>query len=139
MESSKSSSRSINKDTESVEKLGARLTRKQKAIADIIMADKKISGTQAALDAGYTKNGSRHVARQLARETLQNPAVLAYMNKASDEAEHRIIGLMKQRKNNRLAFDASKDILDRVHGKAVQKSEVKSQSIQVNVNLASKE
>lgn len=106
----------------------AKLTRKQKNFADTLLNNPKMSATEAAERTYDVAN--RQTASAVAVENLRKPSILRYMNAQTGMAEQRIIELT-QSENERIALDASKDILDRTQGKAVARSE----SINATVNI----
>lgn len=110
-----------------------KLTRKQKAFVDELLADKKKSATQAVIDAGYDiKN--RGTAEVIAYENLRKPQILAYMSEKAPMAEQKILELVHSDKEE-IALRASQDVLDRIHGKAVQRQEVQSVGVTLNIDL----
>lgn len=98
----------------------AKVTRKQKNFADTLLDNPKMSGTDAAERTYDVAN--RQTAAAIATENLRKPQILQYMEAQTGMAEQRIIALT-QSDNERIALDASKDILDRTMGKATQRSE----------------
>jgi phage terminase small subunit len=108
------------------------ITTKQKGFANKLLTNPKASATQAAADVYAVKN--RHVAEQIAYENMRKPEILRYMGKYADMAEKRIIELM-QSSDERVAFNASKDVLDRRYGKATQRSEVSARTVELNIDL----
>lgn len=111
-----------------------KLTRKQKMFADALIKDPKKSGSEVVKQI-YNVN-TDNTARSIASENLTKPNILAYMVEKSTLAEQRIIQLMRS-DNERIALDASKDILDRVHGKATQRIEQQSTSVKISIDLTS--
>lgn len=112
-----------------------KLTRKQQAFVRHLLDNPKDSATEAARQA-YNVS-SDNSASLIASENLRKPQIMAYLENYSTKAEHTIVKHMVQDKDKRLSFDAARDILDRLHGKATQRQEVKSTSVTVNVNLTS--
>lgn len=127
------------------------LTRKQKAFADKLLSDVKVSGKQAITEV-YGKPGGKLVegntAEVMASENLRNPKIMAYLHSKSDLAEDTLVELMevsktyaKSQKNRgqqgaqyaNVAVSAAKDILDRVHGKATQR--VENTTILTNITI----
>lgn len=108
----------------------AGLTRKQRAFADKILDNPKISNTQAYVEA--YGNDNVKTAGKAAHNLMKNPKVLQYMETYAPQAERRIIELT-QSENERIALDASRDILDRTKGKAIARTE----SMNVNVSIES--
>jgi len=117
------------------------LSMKQKNFARELLTDKRKSPTQAVIDAGYQVK-SRHVARQIARENLQKPAIKNYLAKHSTEADETIVQMMRLKDDDRLgykrlAFDAAVEVKDRVEGRSVQRTEVKTEGVTLNIDLTS--
>lgn len=110
-----------------------KLTRKQAAFVRQLIENPKMSGTQAAL-ATYNVNNDV-TAASVASENLRKPLILAHLEQASERAELNMLEFMAQRKDPRLAFDASKDVLDRVHGKATQRVESVSTGVSITIDL----
>ena len=115
------------------------LSRKQRNFARALLKDKKISPTQAVIDAGYNVK-SRHVARQIARENLHKPAISTYLSKYNYEADETIVQMMGLRDDDnvakkRLAFDAAVEVKDRVEGKPTQRTEQISTAVNINIDL----
>lgn len=104
------------------------LTRKQKVFADALLDNPKLSATKAALRAYDTTRGT---AAQIGMENLLKPTVQLYLEQHDYESQSTIVEMMNQRTDKRLAFDAAKDIQDRVHGKAMQKTT----NLNVNVTI----
>lgn len=69
-------------------------------------------------------------------EILHKPKTLAYLESKTAEAEQVIVQTMSNKKDRRLAFDAAREVLDRTHGKAVQKTEVSGNFLNVNIDLS---
>lgn len=120
------------------------LTRKQKAFADALLADPKLSGTQAVI---RTYNASPNTARAMATENLAKPSIQAYMRSQGELASEIGIKLLthsakvavrtdKKNPNGHLgwatlAWQVSEGINDRIHGKAT----VKTENSSVNLNI----
>lgn len=125
-----------------------RLTTKQKAFADAILADKKLSATQAALQAyGTSANPITYgSARSIAAENLAKPDIMSYLQTHAINAETTLVEIMNEAKTllsespgyASVARQAASDILDRVHGKPTQRIEASSTvlSIQIDLNHA---
>ncbi len=111
-----------------------RLTRKQKAFVDEILNDPKISATQAALKTYDVNNDV--TAASVGYENLRKPQILQYLADHAKDAEMTVIEHMHQRKDKRLSFDAAKDVLDRTHGRATQRTEVTSTGVNLTIDLA---
>lgn len=103
---------------------------KTKQMVDLLMADPKLSQTEAYIRTHRTTN--RNVARSEASKTLSKPSIQIYMKKHTEIAKRRIVALTGSEKQD-VALRAAQDILDRTYGKATQKQE--SQSINLNLNV----
>lgn len=120
-----------------------KLTAKQKAFADALLANPKMSGTQAAMQTYDT--ASTMTARALASENLAKPNIMEYLTSHAQEAEYEVFELMKRTSKMAeespgyasVSLAAAKDILDRVHGKATQRVETTSTAVAINIDLAS--
>lgn len=118
-----------------------KLTRKQKAFADALLNDNKISATQAVIDAGYDVK-DRHIARQIAGENFQKPAIQAYLDIHAQQATDTVLEIMSLSRSKAddsshatVALRAAQDILDRKHGKAVQQVETRSVGVTIAIDL----
>jgi phage terminase small subunit len=109
-----------------------KLTRKQKAFADHLINNPKQSATKAVQATYNTKDYS--TAGSIAVENLQKPAIQLYLDDHIQKAKNRIITLVDSEKEE-IALRASDSILDRSLGKAVQRSEVQSTSVNLNLDL----
>lgn len=116
------------------EQTGRKLTRRMKALADLAIDRPELSNTEIYKRTYGVK--SREVAKTLASRAFANANVLAYMEAADRGAQEKIVSLSRQGKDNRLAFDASRDILDRLHGKATQRIDKQSTGVTVNIDLS---
>lgn len=138
----------VKQRTESNSQAAKPLTRKQKAFADYLLANPKASATTAA-KATYnvTTDGS---ARIQAHDTLTKPNVQIYMAIHADKALTDMIEIAEySKKYGRtgtrdgasyagVAVSINRDILDRVHGKATQRTEVISKKVSVSIDLTGK-
>lgn len=113
------------------------LTRKQKAFADHLISHPKESATKAALATYGTKGPiSPETAKNIASENLTKPNVLIYLEKADSLAQLRITELVSSAKED-IALRASQDVLDRIHGKAVTRAEIKATVVSIGIDLTS--
>lgn len=134
-----------------------KLTRKQKAFADTLINNPKISATKAALQT-YGKPGkptSVGTAAVIATENLTKPNVLMYLDKHDFKAQQALVeGLEAERsvyrfngesksyelvgteKDHNSRLRAADSILDRLHGKATQRVEQHSTSVNLNLSLS---
>lgn len=104
---------------------GVKLTPKQKAFADGIIANPKVSATQIALKTYNTT--SYHTAGDIASNNLKKPEIQIYLDKHISKAKQRITELLDS-DNEQIVLASSKDILDRTYGKASIKQESTSVS-----------
>lgn len=109
-----------------------KLTIRQQNFIDELLRDKTISATEAYIR--IYGNSNRNSARALASETLAKPNVQVYKDEVFTKAKLRVAQLVDSR-NERIALDASKDILDRVAGKAVTKQEITQKTVSVKLDL----
>lgn len=105
---------------------------KTKAFADKLLADPKISATQAYLDTHQTTNKAS--AGVSAHQLLKKPNVQIYMKKHIDKAKHKVITLVDSDKEE-IALKASESILDRALGKPTQRQESVSTVVSLNLDL----
>lgn len=117
----------------------AKLTRKQKAFADMIISQPKTSATEIVRQT-YAVSDT-NTAKSIASENLTKPNILLYLNKHIDKAQEVITGFMdlKDSENiqeKRLAYDSATQIIDRVAGKPTQIQQ--SQSISFIQHLSNK-
>lgn len=119
-----------------------KLTRKQKAFADHLLNNPKDSATEAA---AQTYNVStRDSAEVIASENLSRPSIQLYLEEHIDKAKETVVDIMNNSRilkdepaHGRLALEASKEILDRNLGKATQRVETHSTSVNLNLDLTS--
>jgi hypothetical protein len=112
------------------------LTTKQKAFVDVLVNNPKTSATQAILQT-YGKPGkppTYQTAQQLAHENLTKPNVQLYMDKHIEKAKSKIISLIDSEKDD-IALRASDSVLDRALGKATQRVEAQSTSVNITIEL----
>jgi phage terminase small subunit len=125
-------------------KQAIKLTRKQKAFADKIIADTKISATEAAAQSYNVTN--RPAAAAIASENLRKPQIQAYLDIHAQKASSAVMELMDTSLEHRddashasVALRAAQDVLDRTYGKAVQQVETKSTSVTLSIDLSGKD
>lgn len=113
-----------------------KLTRKQKAFADELLANPKLSATQAALRTygKPDKPTTFKTASVIAAENLDKPSVRLYLNQHIEKAKNRVIELIDSEKED-IALRASDSVLDRALGKPTQRVENTSTSVNLNLNL----
>ena len=122
-----------------------KLTRKQEAFVRYLIGNPKDSATKA-VKATYNPTTDL-AARAIAYENLTKPHIQLALAKYSQRAELRVFNLMQRGEayaenpgkegaaHASVALAAAKDILDRVHGKATQKVETQSTSVNLNLSL----
>lgn len=111
-----------------------KLTRKQKAFVDTLIANPKMSVTKV-VEQTYNVNNAR-TASVIGAENLAKPNILAHLHASSERAEARIVELVESEKEE-IALRASADILDRVHGKATQRVEQTTTGVTLTIDLTS--
>ena len=111
-----------------------KLTRKQKAFVDTLIAEPKLSALQVAKKTYNATTQSS--AGSIAVENLQKPAILAHLVANSVRAEEKIVSLLEADKQE-VQIQAAKDILDRVHGKATQRIEQTTTGVTLTIDLTS--
>ena len=109
-----------------------KLTRKQEAFVKGLVNNPQASATEIANQTYNVK--SRLVAKSIATENMSKPAILQHLVANSERAEQVIVDLLKADKDE-VKLAASKDILDRVHGKATQKIEQSTTGVTLNIDL----
>lgn len=122
----------MNRD-KTVDKSKYKLTRKQKAFADELINNPKISATEAV--ARTYDVATRRTAEVIASENLRKTEIQAYLDEHVSMAKGRIVELARQEEDKRLALDASKDILDRTLGKATQKIQTENANVNISIVL----
>lgn len=117
------------------------LTRKQKAFADELIANPKQSATKSAQNTYNLKDSK--VAAVVASENLRKPNIVAYLEQFDNFAQETIIDVAQNSRTLKdepahanIALQASKDILDRLHGKATQRTESTSTVVTLGLNLS---
>lgn len=110
------------------------LTKKQKAFADTLINNPKMSATQAALRT-YGKNAptTYGTARQIATENLAKPSIQLYMDSHIEKAKLTVVSLMDSKKDD-IKLRASESILDRTYGKPTQKTDTTSMSLVAHIS-----
>jgi phage I-like protein len=106
---------------------------KSKQVLDLLMANPKLSQTEAYLMVHKTKN--RETASAKASELVRKDTARIYSERAVGKAKRRVVQLVDSR-NESIALKASADILDRTEGKAVQRNETTSRTVEVKLDLS---
>jgi hypothetical protein len=137
---------SSHKQNAATTRTGHNLTPKQKAFADAILDNPTITGAQAVIQAGYDVT-TENSARVLASENLTKHNIQLYLANHLEEAERVMIELMRLSKDYAtdggkegaayatVALNASKDIQDRIKGKAVQQIEQRSTKLVISIDM----
>lgn len=129
------------------------LTRKQAAFVKHLIDNPKHSATEAAAQA-YSIRSARHTAEVIAQENLRKPAIMLELAKHSGNAELVLIRAMEAEKkiykfnpetksneymgsdpDHAIRIKAADSVLDRVHGKATQRTESVSTGVTINIDL----
>ena len=106
---------------------------KTQEFIDLMNADPKLSATEAYIRTHQTE--SRATARNNASELLAKTSVQIYKASIVKKAKKRV-ALLIDSDNERIALDASKDVIDRTEGKAIQKNETTSKVVTVKLDLS---
>lgn len=121
------------------------LTRKQQAFVQHLIDNPKASAAEAARHA-YNGTTARS-ARQQATENMAKPGIQLELAKHSRTAESTLVKVMDYSRKYgetgtregasyaQVAVGAAKDILDRVHGKATQRTETANVSVVLSIDL----
>lgn len=110
----------------------AKLTRKQKAFADMIISQPKTSATEIVRQ---TYNVSdTNTAKSIASENLTKPNIVAYIDEHVTKARDKIVSLLEAEKEE-IQLRSAQDILDRTLGKATQRTEVRTEKLSINIDL----
>lgn len=120
-----------------------KLTRKQEAFVRELVENPKQSATSAVMKT-YGKPDkpvSYQTARALASENLTKPSIqteLAKYTKQVEDTLYRAVvdwGDSDTPRKREIALDSAKFIHDKVHGKATQRVETKSEQVSININM----
>jgi len=111
---------------------------KQKKFADKYL--ELGNATEAAAQTYKVKK--RQTAEAIGYENLRKPQIMTYLALHDNAAQNTIIEVMNNSKelkdepaHARVALDSAKDVLDRLHGKATQRVEQHSTSVNLNLSL----
>lgn len=119
------------------------LTPKQKAFVQELLDNPKQSATQAALKT-YGKPDkpiNYNTARSLASENLAKPAIQTKLAQYNDMVESTLLqtvqewGSHERPRQREIAQNAAMYIHDKVHGKATQKVETRSEQVTISIDL----
>jgi len=128
-------------------KLEHGLTRKQKAFADELLNNPKITGVEAATK-HYGRPGKAidpTVANSIAVENIRKPLVMAYLRRHDDLIEETLIDVVKDwghEENTRkreIALNNAQYVHDKVHGKATQQIESSTKQVIISIDLTAED
>lgn len=105
---------------------------KTKAMVDLMTDNPKLSATEAYLRTHETE--SRITAGNAASRLLKRASVVGYRDSAVGKAKRRIVSLIDS-DNESIALKASESVIDRNEGKAIQKNESTSRTVEVKLDL----
>ena len=119
------------------------LTKKQAAFVKELIDNPKQSATQAVLKTygRPDKPIKYNTARALASENLAKPAIRTKLAQYNDMVESTLLqtvqdwGADDAPRKREIAQNAAMYIHDKVHGKATQKVETKSEQVSININM----
>lgn len=109
-----------------------RLRPKTVAMVDMLLENPKLTQTEAYMRTHDTDN--RKNAGIQASKILNKPSVQIYKDSAVRKAKSRIVSLVDS-ENESIALKAATDIIDRTEGKAVQKNETTTKTVEVKLDL----
>ena len=119
------------------------LTPKQKAFVQELIQNPKQSATQAVLKT-YGKPDkpiSYNTARSVASENLTKPAIQSKLIQYSDMVEQAIMQTIQDWKDHdkprqrEIAMNQAQFVHDKIHGKATQKVETRSEQVTISIDL----
>ena len=121
-----------------------KLTRKQKPFVRELVENPKQSATAAALKTyGKPDKPIKYTtANAIAVENLQKPLIQSELAKYTRQVEDTIYqavvdwGDSDVPRKREIALDSAKFIHDKVHGKATQRVETKSEQVNININMS---
>ena len=115
------------------------LTKKQKILVKHIIDNPKSSATEAAAQAYNVIN--RHTAEQIAYENLRKPEIVTKLAAHNELIENTLLNTVNDYKESEkipersLAVDISKYVHDKIHGRATQRVEQHSTTVNLNLSL----
>lgn len=122
------------------------MTGKQKAMIVERLKDRKASNAEIIRRAGYNVRGegnkATNVRSQIYLENMRRPEIASKLNDVADEMETVVVNTVRRYKDSNdvreviLANDNAKWIHDKVHGKATQRVESTSTSVNLNLTLS---
>lgn len=110
------------------------LKQKSKDTLDIIAGDPKVTGTEAYLMT-HKETANRQTARTNVHKLLKKPEAQIYLQKHISKARNKMVELVDSKKED-IALRASDSVLDRALGKATQRTETTSTTVNLNLNLS---
>ena|SRR3990167_7695066 len=116
-----------------------KLSRKQAAFVQEIVNNPKQSATQAALKTYDTED--YRTAQNIASENLSKPIIRTELAKYSTQVEDTLYravsdwGDHERPRQREIALDAAKYIHDKIHGKATQRVETRSEAVVIQIDL----
>ena len=117
------------------------LTKKQKIFVKHIIDNPKSSVTEAVVQAYDVKN--RPTATVIGNENLRKPNIVMELAKYNGLMESTLVNTVNDYKESdklgerTLAVDVAKYIHDKVHGKATQRTEVRTEGVTLTIDLTS--
>jgi hypothetical protein len=121
------------------------MTGKQQAMVVERLKDPKASNAEVIKRAGYNIKGvgnkATNTASQIYLENMRVPEIASKLKNVADEMEDTLITTVRRYKNSddirevTLASDNARWIHDKVHGKATQRVETHSTSVNLNLSL----
>ena len=108
---------------------------KTKAFADTLLANPKLSYTEAYILTHETTN--RKSASVSASKLLASPSVSIYLTEHVNMARQKIVDLANNAGKEEVQLRAAQDILDRVHGKPTQHIDSVVSGVTLNIDLTS--
>lgn len=112
----------------------AGLKENSKRTLDLIAIQSKQNATQAYRE--VHPNASDITARNNVSQLLKKPEAQIYLQRHIDKAKAKVVELIDSDKEQ-IALAASESVLDRVLGKATQRTEVTSTGITLTIDLSS--
>lgn len=119
------------------------LTPKQKAFVQELLDNPKQSATQAVLKT-YGKPGKPPTylsARNIASENLTKPNIITKLAQYNDMVESAILQTIQDWKDHdkprqrEIAMNQAQFVHDKIHGKATQKVETRSEQVTISIDL----
>lgn len=105
---------------------------KSKQVLDLLLENPRLSQTEAYMRVHGTTN--RATAAAKASELVRKDTARIYSERAVGKAKRKIVQLVDSGNEN-IALKAAQDVLDRTEGKAVQKTENLSRTVEVKLDL----